>query len=73
MIERKNYLQHFFHGVVQEEDAEDNLTSQHKVVHHSDIADEFYSAESPRWDSTTSGRKLHKQPIKTIFIGNLTK
>lgn len=54
-------LQDLLHHIVEDEDAEDDLTANDKEVPVADIADQLNCADLPGWDGTTCGWKLHHQ------------
>ena len=54
-------LNDFLNGVVEYKETEDCFTGQDKVVPNSHIADQFHSAESPRWNCSTSGWELNQK------------
>lgn len=56
-------LQDFFHHIVEDEDAEDDLTANNKEVPVADIADQLDRADLPGWDGTSCSWKLHHQPV----------
>ena len=52
-------FQDFFHGVVEDEEAEDALTCHDKVVAHGHVPDQLHCAEGPGRNQTTGCRELH--------------
>lgn len=56
-------LQDLFYHVVEDEDAEDDLTANNKEVPVADIADELDRADLPGRKSTSCSWKLHHQSV----------
>lgn len=56
-------LQDLLHHIVEDEDAEDDLTANDKEVPVADIADQLNCADLPGWDGTSCSWKLHHQSV----------
>ena len=56
-------LQDLLYHIVEDEDAEDDLTANDEEVPVADIADQLNCANLPRWDGTSCSWKLHPQPV----------
>lgn len=55
-------LQQFLNHVVDDEDAEDDLTANNEEVPVADVAGQLNRADLPGWNGTSCGWKLHHQP-----------
>ena len=60
-----SHLNAFLDAVVEDEEDEDALAGEHKVVPDRHITDQLDGTEGPGWDGATSGRELNEQPGKT--------
>lgn len=56
-------LQDLLHHIVEDEDAEDDLTANNKEVPVADIANQLNRADLPGWDGTSCSWKLHHQSV----------
>lgn len=61
-------LQDLLHHVVEDEDAEDDLTANDKEVPGAHVADQLNRADLPGWDGTSGSWKLHHQSQNTEKI-----
>ena len=55
-----NYLNNLLNCVVEDEEDEDTLAGEHKPVSSGYITKQFDRSEGPRWNGTTSWRKLNE-------------
>lgn len=56
-------LQDLLHHIIEDEDAEDDLTANDKEVPVADIANQLNCADLPGWDGTSGSWKLHHQSV----------
>ena len=54
-----SHLNAFLDAVVEDEEDEDALAGEHKVVPDRHITDQLDGTEGPGWDGATSGRELN--------------
>lgn len=62
-------LQDLLHHIVEDEDAEDDLTANDKEVPVADIVNQLNCADLPGWDGTSCSWKLHHQSVGGAMSG----